>query len=287
MSKTRSGLTVLCAGAFSGVLLASALEVSCSSTDEITIRDSGASLYNNDGASGNDANLPPESDTGATVSEDSGADASASDANSNPSSDSGPDSAGDGGSRLCEPLAPKEGTNVLADPGFEGPEAGVGWIGVNGAPPTSFTVTTDHKHCGTRSGGVPALARNGEFYKGIGRELPSSAARYDVSLWVYQDGTVPITGAVQVICSVGAKNEYPSISYNFPIPAATWVHVTGTINNNVAGAKDNADLTTYSDAGAAACTNPKFFVGGVPTFPDGGNQPVPGLYVDDVFIMQR
>lgn len=225
---------------------------------------------------GVDASIGPGSDSGADSGPgtgsgldsgsdshfDAGNEAGILDAPSVDTSDAATDS-GEAASS-CATGAPDSGTNIVVDPGFE--NGGTGWFAVGGGG--TFSVTAAEAHCGTYSG--EASGRT-QFYQGLGYDLPdttTTAALYDVSAWVLQDGAGDLKISVQGsgICD-DAGRSYFNVAFPVLSPT-TWTQATGTLlvpancTQVYLQIVQNADLV--EDAG--------------PEYPD--------LFADDVYVTQ-
>jgi hypothetical protein len=164
----------------------------------------------------------------------------------------------------CMTEAPDPGTNLITDPGFE--NGGTGWFAVGGGG--TFGVTSTEAHCGSDSGEVSGRA---ESYQGLAYNLPdttATAASYNVSAWVFQDGAGELKISIQGsgICGDAARSYF---NVAFPVlPPNTWMQATGTLSVPVDCVQvylqivQNTDLV--EDAG--------------PEYPD--------LFADDVYVTQ-
>jgi hypothetical protein len=221
---------------------------------------------------GNDSSVPRGTDAnveaGAAVDSsadsplDAGSDAGIGDASGVDASEASPDSGLV--TSQCVTGAPDSGANLIVDPGFE--NGGSGWFAVGGAG--TFGVTSTEAHCGSSSGEVSGRT---DYYQGLAYNLPdttATAASYEVSAWVLQDGAGDLKISIQGsgICGDAARSYF---NVAFPIlPPDTWMQATGTLSVPADCVQvylqivQNTDLV--EDAG--------------PEYPD--------LFADDVYVTQ-
>lgn len=160
----------------------------------------------------------------------------------------------------CDPMPPKVGTNLIANPDFEDDiEAGAGWSFAYGG---KFVVSSTQAHCGTHSG---EMTNRSQFFNAFeyAIALPADTS-YSYSLWVMQDGPSDIWMGFQAFSAAGTcANSFGNVTYAV-VPPNVWTHLTGTL------------------AITSGCPTSYLYV--VQQYVDAAAYP--NLYVDDVYVIQ-
>ena len=164
-----------------------------------------------------------------------------------------------------------DGHNLIGNPNFEAGAAD-GW-GVSSGSASQQVVTT-FAHLGTHS-----LRQYGRQTPATGPKwiLPSGYGRYNVSIWVMQNGTVAhdLTLQSTYTCQGGTAQMPPATMTTAQVAPGTWTQLTGTVTLPPANAPPGCKLTNaavYVMQEGTACGS-------------GANQvECPDFYVDDASI---
>ncbi len=134
------------------------------------------------------------------------------------------------------------------------------WFSFGGC---GFQVTSARAHCGTHSGKCSGRTAG---FQGPGYELPSAAGTYQLSAWVFQDGSSPtsLLWNVKLVCVTNGATTttYPPASVPVSAPPKTWV------------------LTSGAFVVPSGCTTAEVYLNQLDTAPS----ILPSLFADDVYI---
>jgi GH35 family endo-1,4-beta-xylanase len=148
---------------------------------------------------------------------------------------------------------PVPSTEVVTNGDFESGTAGWSAFGA-GTLGTSATIAHGGAQSGVDSGRTAEW--NGPSYA-----LPTSAASYDVSAWVYQGGAQSVDLLLTTKLDCAGVTSYPTVAGPAPVAPGTWVQLTG----HAVVPADCTAVLLYLDQSA-------------------GGEVFPDLYIDDVHV---